>query len=324
MNRSRSLAVKCLLGWVLVLPVRVSSAESPNSAVLKSEKIFVTNDSGYSVTVYPTGKFGNLRPLLTYSNSDALLGCPPDGAVLEHPSSIALDGTGNIYVANDGSWHRGYDSVTIFGKGKSPTDPPISAIRASGTTDKTGFASLRGIAVDGKEYVYVINFGTIGDPSITIYPPGSNGNIAPVRTITGAATGLSQPAGVAIDSARFIYAVNTDGGPVAPGGSITIYAPDAEGNATPVRVISGTSGSNLTDLDAPSAIALDPAGNIYVANNGSTDGMGGADSVTIYATNSSGNVKPMARISGRLWSTDEATGSKRDRSRRNREYLHRQ
>lgn len=298
------MAIGGLIATLLIVVVVAGTACADSRGAAYTERIFVTNEFGNTVTVYPVGNFGNLRPLITYSNSDALFGCSPDSQVFERPSVIALDRSRNIYVANDGSWFRGYDSVTVFGRGKSPMDPPIRAICTNGTQDKTGFGSPRGVAVDGKGYVYVINFyvfnfGTGANlPSITIYPPGSNGDTAPVRTVTGKATGLSQPTGLAIDSSGFLYALNENGEPVAPGGSITVYGPQANGNAVPLRVISGTNTSNVTGLDNPAAIALDRANNIYTANDGSTDGAGGTDSVTIYSANSTGNVKPIARIAG--------------------------
>jgi hypothetical protein len=209
-------------------------------------------------------------------------------------------------VANDGGWYRSYDSITVYAPGTYANAVPIATIGAFGDTDKTGFGSPRGIAVDSKGFIYVANFSDDGDlPSIAVYRPGSNGNVAPARIIKGAATGLSQPAGLAIDASGYMYVPNTNGGPVAPGGSITIYAPDANGNAAPVKTISGTAASDQTGLDSPSALALDKANNIYVTNDGSTDGAGGADTVTIYRAGSSGNVKPIATISGRLTQLDD-------------------
>ena len=301
LSRSRSLAIKCLLTCVMPL-VSLAIAHAAKLKNATPDKIFVTNEFGDSVTVYPVGKFGNVKPLITYSNSDALLGCSPDGMALERPSAIAFDASENIYVANDGSSSRGYDSVTVYGYGKSPNAPPIVAICANGEKDKTGFGSPRAIAVDGKGFIYVANFGNgvNFDPSIDIYPPRTNSNVAPTRVIKGAATGLSQPAGLAIDSSGYMYVLNTNGGPVAPGGSITIYAPGAYGNAAPVKTISGTASSDQTCLDNPSALALDTANNIYVTNQGNIDGAGGTDSVTIYRASGDGNVKPTAKISGRL------------------------
>jgi len=54
--------------------------------------------------------------------------------------------------------------------------------------------------VDSSGNIYVANDGSFGGGTdmITVYPPGSNGNVAPTFTISGSLTGLSQPAGVAL------------------------------------------------------------------------------------------------------------------------------
>ena len=49
-----------------------------------------------------------------------------------------------------------------------------------------------------------------------------------------------------------------------------------------------------TRLDFPDGIALDGAGNIYVANNGVND----VASITVYAAGASGNATPMVTIAG--------------------------
>ena len=265
---------------------------------------------GFSAAFSPSGSFsggigaasqvcesasksnGNLAPIESIVS-------PQTG--MDHPNSIALDKNGKIYVANDGGWYRSYDSITVYAPDTYANAVPIATIGAFGDPNKTQLGSPRGIAADAKGNIYVVNFGEgAGLPSIAEYAAGSSGNVAPIRTITGAATDLSQPAGLAIDSSGYMYVPNTNGGPVAPGGSITIYAPNASGNAAPVKTISGTASSDLTGLDSPSGLALDSANNIYVTNQGSADGTGGSDSVTIYPAGANGNVKPEARISGPL------------------------
>src|SRR5882762_87736 len=68
------------------------------------------------------------------------------------------------------------------------------------------------------------------------------------------------------------------------GSSITVYAPGASGNATPVATIAGGN----TGLSFPFGVALDGAGNIYVTNSASS--VGGSTSITVYAAGASGNV----------------------------------
>ena len=37
-----------------------------------------------------------------------------------------------------------------------------------------------------------------GDPSILVFAPGANGNVPPLRTITGSNTGLNYPVAIAV------------------------------------------------------------------------------------------------------------------------------
>jgi sugar lactone lactonase YvrE len=129
--------------------------------------------------------------------------------------------------------------------------------------------------------------GNSGGPSITVYAPGADGDVAPIRTIEGGATGLS-PNDLALDATGNVYVVNA-------GDGITVFAPRAGGNVAPIRNISG----DLTRLQLPQSIALDAAGNIYVTNiAGHSPGSDG--NVLVYAPGANGNVAPIRNITGAL------------------------
>jgi hypothetical protein len=69
---------------------------------------------------------------------------------------------------------------------------------------------------------------------------------------------------------------------------ILIYASNSTGDATPVATIGG----GKTGLSHPSFMALDSAGNLYVAINN-------AKSIEVFAPGSSGNVPPSRVIAGK-------------------------
>src|SRR5271156_3644182 len=155
--------------------------------------LYVTNiggPGGYSVRAYPVSGGRRPAPLFTIG-----------GKQLIAPQGVALDSAGNIYVVNEGieSGDQSSDppSITIYRAGSKGHDAPMARIRGP----KTGLKNSQAIALDSHGYIYVSNQGENGEPdSITVYSPGSKGNVAPARIISGSATLLSAPEGVAVDS----------------------------------------------------------------------------------------------------------------------------
>ena len=102
---------------------------------------------------------------------------------------------------------------------------------------------------------------------------------APSRVISGGATGLSFPAGVTRGPGGQWYVANG-------GGSITVYASGANGNATPVRTIAG---ANTGLTGSTYDVAVDAGGFVYATSN---------NSIRVFAPDATGNVFPVKVISG--------------------------
>lgn len=81
-------------------------------------------------------------------------------------------------------------SFSLDGGGSFDIDAGQSTVDAATTPDSGATASLA-------PGIYVAN-GTTN--AITVYPLGAGGNVAPLRTIVGASTGLSTPIGMVVDS----------------------------------------------------------------------------------------------------------------------------
>jgi hypothetical protein len=103
--------------------------------------------------------------------------------------------------------------------------------------------------------------------SITAYPLTAQGNVAPVRTLQGPATGLTGPAAITTDSAGNLFVANalvpTGGSPCcSPQFStrVEVFAEGSSGNTAPIRAFDVTdAGSNF-----PTSIAVDSTGRIYL------------------------------------------------------------
>ncbi len=127
---------------------------------------------------------------------------------------------------------------------------------------------------------------TQGCWDINVYAAGSNGNVAPVRSIRGQSTKLYYVYGSAVDAGGNVYVANG----YHSGCCITVYAPGATGDVKPIRNISGAK----TQLAVPVGLALDARGDIYVLNAEGSP----TRSVTVYAAGANGNVKPIRAIVG--------------------------
>jgi hypothetical protein len=123
--------------------------------------------------------------------------------------------------------------------------------------------------------------------SIQEFPAGTNGNATPSSTISGSNTGLGYPDDIIVGFNGELYVTSGFGGPV---NSLTVYAPGASGNATPIQDITGSN----TDFGLPDDLAVDTSGNMYVTDSEATVG----PAVLEFASGATGNVSPIATITG--------------------------
>ena len=122
--------------------------------------------------------------------------------------------------------------------------------------------------------------------SITVYSRTASGNIAPLRMISGASTGLNGPTGIAVDTVNDeIIVANSNNN------SLTVFTRTTNGNVAPLRTISGAS----TGLNAPYGVAIDTVNNeIAVANYPFSSSV----SITVHNRSANGNVAPLRTIAG--------------------------
>jgi hypothetical protein len=227
-------------------------------------ELFVANYND-TVTVYASGAKGDAKPLRTIAGSRT---------GLSYPVGIAVDGAGDAFVVNSNN------TVTVYAAGTDGNAAPERTIGGA----QTKLRACDALAIDASGTVYVANLGAGGQPSVTVYAAGANGDVAPTATISGDQTSLHIPTGIAVDAAGEVIVSNYNQ-------SITVFAAGANGDAQPARRLHGAH----VGLDANYGIAVAKLGSLFVTNQGLSSG---PYSVAVYASDATGNVAPLRRISG--------------------------
>ena len=186
--------------------------------------IYVTNTTTYrppfigSVLVYPVGSDGDATPAADIAGSNTGLG---------RVEGIAVSSSGEIYVSNA-------DKHTVVGFASGSTGNVAPNIVIAGS--ETGLSYPNPLAFDRFGNLYVDNCGSCsgsGQDAIEVFAPGSSGNVAPLRTISGSMTGLGQIDGLAVGQSGEIYVAN------ARESDVLVFGAREHGNVAPIRTIGG-------------------------------------------------------------------------------------
>lgn len=198
-------------------------------------------------------------------------------ASLNGPEGMALDSAGRLYIADTFN-HR------------------VRVVAADGTISTfagTGFPGFSGddgspasatmilptdVAVDSSGNVYIADLGNsrirkVSNGVITTIA-GNSGGLPPRDGLGATAVRLSGPTGIAVDAVGSVYIVegSIGSGSGLDGGSFRVWKV-AGGKITSeagvgLKSFSGDGGSAaLAQFDAPAGMAIDVAGNIYIADS---------------------------------------------------------
>jgi hypothetical protein len=230
----------------------------PTAIVLDaSGNAYVTDAENHRIRkITPTGTVSTLAGSGTAGFADGI----GTAAHFNSPRGVALDASGNLYVA---------DGVNNRIRRITPTGT-VSTIAGSGTAgfaDGTGTAAQfhfpKGIAVDGSGNLYVAD-----DINHRIRKITSNGTVSTLAGSTlgnvdgtGTAAQFNRPTGIGVDAAGNVYVADAENHrirKITPSGTVSTLAGNTGGFAD------GT--DTAARFNEPVGVALDGLGNVYVTD----------------------------------------------------------
>jgi Beta-propeller repeat len=225
-----------------------------------------------SILEFPASAEGSVTPTSTIKSASNVIF-----------SGLTVDSMGSVYATAQVGHNT---EIFVYAPGANGTATPNRTITAT-SLDVDPQDATEALAVDASGNIYisaVISAGQgVAFPAISVFSSTATGASAPTKMIGGSATNISFPGQIAVDSADNIYVVSS---PPFGLGSILIFDSNATGNAAPTGTLAGSE----TTITTVQGVAVDGAGNIYVAANGI--------SILEFSPGSSGNVAPIRTISG--------------------------
>jgi sugar lactone lactonase YvrE len=195
---------------------------------------------------------------LAGNGTQGLINAPGLLASFNQPTGIAVDAAGNVYVGDAGN-----DRIR-----KITSAGIVSTLAGNGTNvgDTNIFSNPTGVAVDAAGNVYVANY--INNNILKVSSAGAISAFAGSGA-TGAVNGSGSsatfyfPNSVAVDVANNVYVadgVNNLVRKITPDGTVSTLAGSGQAGAVDST---GTAAS----FDGPAGLAVDVAGNVYVADS---------------------------------------------------------
>jgi sugar lactone lactonase YvrE len=255
--------------------------------------VYVVDTSNYTIRkVTPTGVVTTLAGL-AHSGFGSADGTGSSARFFD-PYGVAMDNSGNLYVADTGNGT--IRKVTLEGVVTTLAGRAGYGGSADGTGSEARFAQPSGVAVDSAGNVYVTDRGHYMIRKVT--PEGVVTTLAGLMGRYGSADGAGSaarffvPYGVAVDSAGNVYVGDT--------GNSTIRKVTPAGVVTTLAGLAGAFGSadgtgSAARFSSPQGVAVDSAGNVYVADHGNH---------TIRKVTPAGVVTTLAGLAGSLGSAD--------------------
>ena len=195
-------------------------------------------------------------------------GGPATDAELADPTGVAVDTSGDLFIADSGDnvirEVSGGIITTVAGGGR-----PVSGLGDGGPATDAELADPTGVAVDGSGDLFIADNGNNVIREVSggiINTIAGGGNPASGIGDGGPATQakVSNPGGVAVDSSGNVYIADTGNEVVREVSGSVINTIAGDGNIG----YSGDLGqATEAELNYPTGVAVDAAGNVYIADS---------------------------------------------------------
>lgn len=173
-------------------------------------------------------------PSLSAAPNDFTIAISYTGSGLSGPAGLAVDGSGNIWVAD------------FAGSGLSEFSPNGAPLSGAGGFGSGGLNGPVSIAIDSSGNAWVTNYE---GASVSNF----NSSGSPIAGSPYTSGGLNSPWGIAIDQSGHTWVTNEGGSSIS-------------GFTSGGSPITGSSGITTGGLNYPVDLAVDVSGNIWVAN----------------------------------------------------------
>jgi hypothetical protein len=253
-----SLTNSCLL-WVTVDPTVPGPVSGELTIYGTTPAASGTGTVPYNVNVYVSGTGQGAGVAMLDSPQLNTLAA---STALNTPGQVASDPIGDTWVADPGA-----KQVLYF---------PAGSSSASGKSIGTGLSDPTGVAVDGVGDIYIADYnsskklGTVYEIPWVPSNTKAGGAYGTQIALTTKATGLGSNLNLAVDGTGDVYVADPTNARVvkipSPAQASLVVNPEVAGDTITTTTV--TVGSGFT---APSAVAVDLSGDVFVADNTSAN-----------------------------------------------------